>query len=73
VFERLLFLEYPMREFNIGLYGDYGFNASIFIGVGNEIPMNRFFYDELNDKLVLEKFHQGKYRKTSVTFKPATK
>ena len=61
VYGKKFVFEYPIKTFELGEYGRYGFNSYAVLGDRVMIPHNKFEYDEASESLRLLKYKYGKY------------
>lgn len=65
VYSKKFGFEYPIKEYNLGTYGKYGFDEQIIID-NKLIPYNKFAYNINDDELILLKYDKNMYRKSKI-------
>ena len=61
VFQKRFIVEYQVDKFELGEYGQYGFNGYRILNNGTKIPLNKFVYNIDLKKLILYSYSENKY------------
>lgn len=70
VYKKAFLIEYPIQEFELGKYGEYGFNSYTLFHDGVRIIQHTFEYDEASNSLILLSYQYGKYVKSKTFESP---